>query len=436
MNEILKLIIAQNQKHLLSDYTIIPRELEIIPIARKSTVIMGIRRCGKTTWQYEKIQALLESNVSFENICFIDFSDDRLYFLRAEDSLPSIISDTYYGMYPHKHDEKVYFFFDEIQYVNLWGSFINRLQISENCEIYITGSSAKLLSKELSTEIASRTFSWELFPFSFVEFLRLKNISILFVDVKNRDEIKKGFDDYFYKGGMPERLILPNDTMVNKYFQNFVCDVITRDIILRYNISNPVQLERLTQILLNSFSRLITVNKLKQRLSGERLNLSPKLINEYIDKLIDSYLLYTVSIRSYNMAVQSINPKKVYIVDHALAQCMSVSTSENRGLILENIVFMHLRRKTEDIFYYKTKKGDEIDFVTGPDSKIKIIQVCWELNKSENTRKREIKALIDAMNELNVCESWVITAYEKEEVKDIKTGHVIHIVPAFQWLLE
>lgn len=436
MNEILKLIIAQNQKHLLSDYTIIPRELEIIPIARKSTVIMGIRRCGKTTWQYEKIQALLESNVSFENICFIDFSDDRLYFLRAEDSLPSIISDTYYGMYPHKHDEKVYFFFDEIQYVNLWGSFINRLQISENCEIYITGSSAKLLSKELSTEIAARTFSWELFPFSFVEFLRFKNISILFDDVKNRDEIKKGFDDYFYKGGMPERLILPNDTMVNKYFQNFVRDVITRDIILRYNISNPVQLERLTQLLLNSFSRLITVNKLKQRLSGERLNLSPKLINEYIDKLIDSYLLYTVSIRSYNMAVQSINPKKVYIVDHVLAQCMSVSTSENRGLILENIVFMHLRRKTEDIFYYKTKKGDEIDFVTGPDSKIKIIQVCWELNKSENTRKREIKALIDAMNELNVCESWVITAYEKEEVKDIKTGHVIHIVPAFQWLLE
>ena len=436
MNEILKLIIAQNQKHLLSDYTIISRELEIIPIARKSTVIMGVRRCGKTTWQYEKIQALLESNVSFENICFIDFSDDRLYFLRAEDSLPSIISDTYYGMYPQKHDEKVYFFFDEIQYVNLWGSFINRLQISENCEIYITGSSAKLLSKELSTEIAARTFSWELFPFSFVEYLRFKNISILFDDVKNRDEIIKGFYDYFYKGGLPERLILPNDKMVNKYFQNFVRDVITRDIILRYNISNPVQLERLTQILLNSFSRLFTVNKLKQRLSGERLNLSPKLINEYIEKLIDSYLLYTVSIRSYNMAVQSINPKKVYIVDHALAQCMSVSTSENRGLILENIVFMHLRRKTEEIFYYKTKKGDEIDFVIGPDSKIEIIQVCWELNKSENTRKREIKALIDAMNELSVCESWIITSYEKEEVKDIKIGNVIHIVPAFQWLLE
>ncbi|MGD6731389.1 MAG: AAA family ATPase [Pleomorphochaeta sp.] len=196
----------------------IPRELQITPIARKSTLIMGILRCGKTTWQYEKIQALLESNVPFENICFIDFSDDRLYFLRAEDSLPSIITDTYYGIYPHKHDEKVYFFFDEIQYVNLWGSFINRLQISENCEIYITGSPAKLLSKEISTEIATRTFSWELFPFSFVEFLRFKNISILFDDVKNRDEIKKGFDEYFYKGGMPERLILPNDTMVNKYF--------------------------------------------------------------------------------------------------------------------------------------------------------------------------------------------------------------------------
>ncbi len=436
MNDILNLIIAQNQNNIKSPYTIVPRDIEILPIERKATVIMGIRRCGKKTWQHEKMEALINSGVSPQNICNIDFSDDRLNFLRLEDSSPSIIADTYYSMYPNNHNEKVYFFFDEIQYVNLWGSFINRLQLTENCEVYITGSSAKLLSKEIATEAGGRTFSWEMFPFSFREFLRSKKINTIINDIKNRDKIINAFDEYLKEGGMPESLILPKESMAVKYFQDLVNDVITRDLILRYNISNPVQLNRLTQILLNNYSRLFTVNKLKQRLAGERLSLSPKLISEYIDKLIDCYLIYTVPLRTYNMAKQSNNPKKVYIVDHALAQSMNQSTSINYGLILENIVFMYLRRRMENIFYYKTQKGDEIDFAVGPDSDIKLIQVSWDINANEQTRKREIKALFAGMRELNISESWIITAYNNEEIKEKDTGNIIHVVSAYSWLLE
>ncbi len=437
MNETLRLIIAQQQQHnLISRFPIFPRDIEILPIDRKATIIIGIRGCGKSTWQHEKMAALLNEGVSLENICYLDFSDDRLDFLRLEESDPSVISDTYYSMFPKKHSQKVYFFFDEIQYVNKWARFINRIQINENCEVYITGSSAKLLSKEISTELGGRTFAWEMFPFSFREFLRAEGKSQSISDIINRDEIIGAFDDYVVKGGMPESLILPRDSMAAIYFQNLVKDVITRDLLLRYNLTHPFQLNRLTQILMNIYSRLVTVNKLKQRLAGEQNKLSPQLISDYIDKLNDCYLLFTVPIRSYNMAVQAVNPKKVYGIDHAMVQAFSAVTSDNKGLVLENMIFIELRRTSEEIFYYKTSRGDEIDFAVGPDSNIRLIQVCWELGDRESTKIREIKALVDGMEELGLQESWIITAYEEDEIKDPQTGRVIHVVPAYSWLLQ
>ena len=436
MNETLRLIIAQQQLNLRSQFSIVYRDTQILPVPRKATVIIGIRRSGKSTWQHEKMEALLNDGVPTENICYIDFSDDRLDFLRTEESDPAVITDTYYGMYPGKHEQKVYFFFDELQYVNRWAQFINRIQTTENCEVYITGSSAKLLSKEIATELGGRTFAWEMFPFSFREFLRASGKPESISDIASRDEIIGAFGEYVTKGGMPERHILPKETMAILYFQNLVNDVLTRDIMLRYNIKHPVQLKRLVQMLMNNFSRLITVNKLKQRLAGERNKLSPELISDYINKIIDCYLMFTVPIRSYNKAVQAVNPKKVYCVDHVMAQAFSRAASGNNGFALENMVFVELRRTMENVFYYKTAHGDEIDFAVGPDSDIRLIQVCWELGKQEKTREREIGALHDGMEELELQESWLITAYEEEEIKDKKTGRTIHVVPAYKWLLQ
>jgi len=436
MNEILRLIIAQQQQNLRSQFPVVSRDRKILSVPRKAAVIIGIRRSGKSTWLHEKMGYLLDNGVPAENICYIDFSDDRLDFLRLEGSDPSVISDTYYGMFPHKHSQKVYFFFDELQYVNRWAQFVNRIQTTESCEVYITGSSAKLLSKEIATELGGRTFTWEMFPFSFREFLRARGKPQTITDIASRDAVISAFGSYAEMGGMPERLILPEESMAVTYFQNLVNDVIARDILLRYNIKHPVQLKRLVHILMNNYSRLITVNKLKQRLAGERNKLSPELISDYMDKLTDCYLLFTVPIRSYNTAVQSVNPKKIYCADHALVQAYTHALSENNGFILENMIFTELRRSTEHIFYYKTLNGDEIDFAAGPDSGIQLIQVCWELGKENNTRKRELGALFDGMNELGLQESWIITAYEAEEIKDAQTGKIIHVVPAYSWLLQ
>jgi len=435
MNETVRLIIAQQQRNLRSRFPIVARDTQILPVRGKATVIIGIRRSGKTTWLHEKMGALLNDGIPTENICYIDFSDDRLDFLGNETSEPAAISDTYYGMYPHNHDRKVCFLFDELQYVNRWAQFVNRIQTTENCEVYITGSSAKLLSREIATELGGRTFTWEIFPFSFREFLRANGKPESITDISSRDVIIGAFGEYITKGGMPERLVLPQETMAEMYFQNLVNDVMTRDLILRYNIPHPVQLKRMIQMLMNNMSHLISVNKLKQRLAGERNKLSPELIGDYMDKLNDCYLMFTVPIRSYNTAVQAVNPKKVYCIDHAMARAFSLSNSDNHDLALENLVFVELRRNMQNVFYYKTARGDEIDFAVGPDSDIRLIQVCWELGKQNGTRQREIVALLDGMKELELKESWIINAYEEEEYQDKETGRLIHMIPAYKWLL-
>jgi hypothetical protein len=145
--------------------------------------------------------------------------------------------------------------------------------------------------------------------------------------------------------------------MAAMYFQHLVNDVLARDLILRYNIPHPVQLKRLVQMLMNNMSCLISVNKLKHRLAGERNKQSPELIGDYMDKLNDCYLMFTVPIRSYNTAVQAVNPKKIYCIDHAMARAFSRATSDNKGLALENLVFVELRRTMENVFYYKTSGG-------------------------------------------------------------------------------
>jgi predicted AAA+ superfamily ATPase len=431
MNETLRFIITENQKHLESPTAIVKRDLEILPVPRKATVVIGVRKCGKFTWMRDRIERLLDEGVGRENICFIDFSDDRLAFLRAPDAEPSLISDAYYQRYPQKHEERVYFFFSEIQYVNRWAQFVNRIQTSQQCEVYLTGSSAKLLSIEIATELGGRSFTWTLMPFSFREFLRFKGEGEEIVDFSSRDAAKSAFSAFLEQGGMPESLILPAETMAGQYHQALVNDVLVRDLLLRYNIPHAVQVKRLIQILMNSMSRLVTINKLKQRLAGEQKKLSGQLISEYLEKMADCFLLFTVPIRSYNLAVQAVNPKKVYAIDHALAMAFSEATGDRRGLCLENMVYIELRRRTQQIFYYKTRRGAEIDFAIGSDDAIRLIQVCWELGP---TREQEVRTLTDAMEELGCSEAQIITAWEEETI--VVGEKTIRVIPAYTWLLK
>ena len=360
----------------------------------------------------------------------MDFADDRLVSLQHEE--PAQIADAYYQLYPDNHAKTVYFFLDEIQLVNNWALFVNRLQNTEKCKVFITGSSVKMLSKELATELGARTLSWELFPFSFKEYLLANKLQTKIDYLTEKDKVNFLFSNYIKWGGFPELLHIQSETQKNRYLQNLAMDVITRDIAMRHKIQDMALLHSLMLILLGSMAKSITINKLKQRLSGMHYSTSNEWISKYMEYFSDSYMIFPVEILSPNTAVRAVNPKKIYCVDHALATACDFKLFNNTGPILENAVFIHLRKKTEDIHYYKTSNGYEIDFVTGTEGNIALYQVCADFS-DEDTKKRELRAISDACTELKCKQATLVTLYDEGtfSLKDC----TVKIVRAVDFLL-
>lgn len=422
-------IILQNQKRLLENQKIVPRELTLESIPKKASVLIGIRRCGKSTY----IQNLLENSISDKSlICWIDFADDRLTPLQAEE--PAQIADAYYQLYPDYHEKTVYFFFDEIQLVHNWALFVNRLQNTENCKVFITGSSAKMLSKELATELGGSSLSYELFPYSFTEFLSAHDIRSKHDILLQLDKVNALFTTYCNWGGFPELLYINDEVQKSRYLQNLAMDVITRDIAMRYKIQDLAMLHALMLMLLDAMGKPITINKLKQRLSGMHYSTSSEWISKYFDYFSDAYLIFPVEILSPNAAVRAVNPKKIYCVDHALSKACDAKIFDNTVAILENIVFIHIRKISDAIHYYKTTKGYEIDFVTGSEGNFMLYQVCADLS-DDDTKKREFRAIKEACNELNCTKACIIVLNQESETVQLDTV-TVNVVNAVDWLIE
>ncbi|MDD4219774.1 MAG: ATP-binding protein [Sphaerochaetaceae bacterium] len=443
--ENLKITIRQmlldNQQLALKD-SFIKRELIVERLPREATIITGIRRAGKSIYLRLYMQFLHAQGVPLENLCILDFADDRLFSLRNEE--PTIIADVYYSLFPEKTEEKVYFFFDEIQYLYHWELFVNRLQTTRNCEVNITGSSAKLLVKEIATEFGGRSLSWELFPFSFAEFISTKQ-HLRKLPPLNRissdDEkfCRQWFDEYMKVGGFPESISISDDRTRVQFLQNLAETVVFRDVIKRYNLGNPNEIWRLMQLLLNQMGGLTSFTKLKQRMAGERYRISVEMVKLATSYFEDTYLVYPIEIFSMNTAVRSTNPKKIYCVDHALAMSVAEKLTPDYGKILENIVFIHLRHVTDRIYYAKTSSGKEIDFVTAPvgasiteQTPLKLWQVYYEMEKN-STLNREITALTEAMLTYHITESCIITYNTERTI--VKEGLSIQLIPVWKFLL-
>ncbi|MBQ9538680.1 MAG: ATP-binding protein [Treponema sp.] len=425
--ETIQTVILQNQKILSRVEGLVARDLEIQAIPHKASVLIGIRRAGKSTYIRKFIADTVRDK---ELVCWLDFADDRLIALQSEE--PGQIADAYYQLYPENHDRTVVFFFDEIQLVNNWALFVNRIQNTENCQVFITGSSAKMLSTELATELAGRTLSWDLFPYSFKEYLAACSLSMRRDVIANRDKAGFLFAEYMKWGGFPELLLIKTDVEKTKYLQNLVMDVVTRDVAMRYKIQDLPMLHTLIIMLLGCMARPATVNKLRQRLSGMHYNTSGEWISKYIGYFNDAYIIFPVEILSSNSAVRSVNPKKIYCADHALATACDFNLFNNTGIALENMVYVQLRRQGNEIHYYKTSNGYEIDFVTGRAGNLSIYQVCADLS-DEETRKRELRAVKEACLELE-CKSAKIITLRQDECVELD-GITVSVVKADDWLM-
>lgn len=422
--DIFKTLITDSQEKNLS--YVIDRDLQIPLDTGKIISLVGVRRSGKTHVLYSIINKIRKT-ADPKNLVYINFEDDRLFPLELKD-LTNLL-DAYYELYPDKKNEKVYFFFDEIQNVQNWEKFIRRLYDTENCAIFITGSSAKLLSKEIATALRGRTLSYEVFPLSFSEFLRFKEIKPDIHSSRSQAKIKNAFSEHMLKGGFPE--ILNYDQAVfMKTLQEYVDLIMYRDVIERYGISNTFLLKRLIKFCFSNISTLVSFNKLYNDFKSEGLSISRNTVYEYISYLEDAYALFTVPIYAKSVREQWRNPRKIYTVDVGFKTAMDYPFSVDTGRVFENIVFLELRRTAEKIYYFKGKH--EVDFYYTSGGKEHLLNVSYEM-ESPATKEREIKGLIEAMKSLSLKEGSIVTAEHKDMIKT-EAGK-IKVIPLWEWLL-
>lgn len=429
MLDLLKEIILDFQNEVLD--TGIKRHLKYELVKGKAFVCIGVRRCGKSTLLYQVIENLKRKGVNRQNILYINFFDDRLMEIKHGNLFQ--ISEAYFSIFPEKKGtERIYCFFDEIQEAENWEPFVDRMLRTEKCEVFISGSSAKMLSKELATQMRGRSISWELFPFAFKEFADYKKIDYKNLTSKNRLILKKCFDEYFEKGGFPEVRKVSAKVRV-KIHQEYYKTIIHRDVIERFNAIHPQAVIQAGYRLINSAGSLYSINRITSYLKSMGYKVSKGFVSSCIDWFEDVYFLFSVKIFSQSASIQNVNAKKAYCIDHALITSVTPSISQDMGHLLENIVFLHIRRKTEDLFYYRTRKGKEIDFVWLDDQSNKqLVQVCLSLNDT-STRKRETSSLYLAMDELNLKESIIVSLDEDDLIEN--DGKKINIIPAWKYLV-
>jgi predicted AAA+ superfamily ATPase len=294
-----------------------------------------------------------------------------------------------------------------------------------------------MLSKEIASQMRGRALSWEIFPFSFREFLDYKEIdSTEPFTTRKMLTIRKAFDEYRKTGGFPEASGIDRHLRV-KLHQEYFQAVLFRDLVGRHDISHPKAVKDLAHWLIDNTASLYSVNSLTGYLKSLGHKAPKSAVSDYLDWFEDAYFFFTVRMFDPSLARSQANPKKIYCIDHALVTSVSSGILINSGHLLENLIFIALRRVSPDIFYYRTKSGKEVDFISCPQDRSsgdarQLIQVCESL-ADPKTRKREISALTEAMNELKLTSGIIVTGSEEEVIH--VNGGKINIMPAWRFLL-
>ncbi len=378
---------------------LVPRDAKFPDAPNKIKVAIGMRRAGKTYFVYQHILQLIREGTHLDTILYLNFEDDRLLPLN-EQKLAQFV-DAFYTLYPQNHDRKCFLFFDEIQNVTGWPTVIRRLHDTKNVEIFLTGSSAKLLSKEISTSLRGRSLATEIWPYSFSEFLRAKKTSLdtsLF-NQKIKDILFNLFHDYLSTGGFPEVVSFTPDIQ-QQTLQEYLDITIYRDIVERHEIKHPTLIKYMILSMIYNVAKPFSINKFYNDLQSQGYSIGKDLLYEYANYIEDAYLAFSIPI--YDRSIRKIytNPKKLYAIDPGMVRAVTLDYEKDLGRLFENIVFLDLRRLGCTVHYYLTKERHEVDFLaqTGRGHK-KLFQVAWNIDDT-NTMQREERALEEAKEEL------------------------------------
>jgi len=424
MKEIIKDILSNFQTGSLKKTH--KRQVELPINTGIIVTVIGVRRSGKTFLLYQTIKNILEKNVPKQQILYINFEDERLN-LKVSDL--DLILQAYMELFPQNNLEECYFFFDEIQNVKGWEKFVRRIFDTISTNVFVTGSNSKLLSSEIATELRGRTISYTLYPLSFQEFLLFHNVEPNYYGTKQKIEIRSLFDKFLFYGGFPEIYNLDNNLKIRK-LQDYFNSIIYKDLIERYNISNPTILKFFIKKILEQVTKPLSVNKIHNDIKSMGYKISNNLLYEYLEYIQATFTALIINKFDFSEIKQLKSEKKAYAIDNGILAALDYSFSENKGKLLENLIALEVLKQEKELAYFKNNV--ECDFILKEKNRYLPLQVSYSIQNLE-TKQREIKGLIAACEYLQTTNGIIVT-YEEEATETVN-GIIISIIPAYKFIL-
>ena len=392
--------------------------------------LKGVRRSGKSTILLNYIEKLNKSGIPKEDILFVNLEDPRFASNLSLELLEEIKKTYIYYINPKN---KPYIFLDEVQNIDGFEKWLLKEYELRTAHLFATGSNSKLLSKEIGSSLSGRYLDIQVLPLSFKEYLAFNQIIIEkpYDLISKHIEVERHFEEFMLYGGFPKVVLTDDRVLKEAELKSYFDSILLRDIVARYKLENFRILEQLSILLLSSISNLVSITKVKNR-----LGVSHDLASRYMEYLENTYMIHYVPLFDWSLQKQFVNPKKIYSIDTGLSKRVSFEVGKRTGDMLENIVYLELRRRYNEIYYFKTSQGYEVDFLIKEYKDIThLVQVSQTLI-SEKTKKRELRSLVKASDELAHSENVALLLLTMDETRtELVDGKRVEVVNILEWLL-
>jgi len=421
---------SDNLKHVLRQFVSRPlpqcraRELGLPIGSRKVVGLAGVRRSGKTFLFFHTIQRLLAQGVGRSRLIYLNFEDDRLQPLRAEDL--DLVLRCHRELFPDTIGQRCYLFLDEVQSAPGWERWVRRLHDTEDVEVFVTGSSSQLLMRDLSTALRGRSVTLEVFPLSFAEALDFRNIVWQKSDPDSESVVRGALGQYLRWGGFPE-VVLADEAMRPLILGEYASLMLYRDVVERYGVRNETLIRELLRFAFRNTASLVNVSKLHRDFASLGFSVSKNTLHEYLGYLQDSYLVFLLPKQERSLRKQAHNPKKMHVIDPGLVAAFQGDPDRDLGHRLETTVFLHLRRQGRTLYYFAN--GGEVDLCD--EGGKAFWNVCWSLTDPE-TVGREQRAM--ALGKSRATRAKGVLLYHESAFAP--KAAVPEAQPAWRWLLE
>ncbi len=362
-----------------------PRELILPNGTGKVVGLAGVRRSGKTFLFFDAIRRLAEAGVDRRRIVYLNFEDDRLDPIHAQEL--DLVLRCVRELFPEILGQRIFLFLDEVQNVSGWERWVRRIHDTEDVEVYVTGSSSRLLTRDLAAALRGRSITLEVFPLSFREVLAFREIEITSYSAENEGLVRGALEAYLAWGGFPE-IVLADDTLRQLILEEYGSLMFYRDVVERYAVRNEKLMRELLRHAFRNTASLLNVSKLHRDFRSLGFSVSKNTLFEYLGYLEDAFLIFLLPKQEQSLRKQAHNPRKLHVIDPGLIAAFKANPGRDVGHKLETTVFLEMRRRRKDLFYFTN--GSEVDLCDGDGTMF--INSCWSLAEPE-TRRRESEAM-------------------------------------------